>query len=309
MNPRLARGIYADNIANGDRVAPYDGADVAKMRAMGFTYVAIPVDPDHLQDPAAVARLDAALAMFHAGGFALSLLLAPALSTYALGVIKSQSAITTAAQTLAARYAPLYGPQDLFFDILDEPHYNQTEWNAFAPGLLAVYRASAPFHTLIVQPGHGGHPDQFATFTPLNDLNIVYAFHVYVPAPLVVQGQGAPVNPAYLFPAPPGVPGSSGMKSYAWLAAYIQQGIDWGAAHKLPVIMNAFGCSDKADRQSRINWTRFVRETCERTGLGWAWWSWDSRHNGIRHHLKEVPTQGLYDLDLVQLLSTGAPHV
>ena len=36
--------------------------------------------------------------------------------------------------------------------------------------------------------------------------------------------------------------------------------------------MGEFGAYEKADMQSRVNWTKFVREEAEARGISWAYW-------------------------------------
>jgi hypothetical protein len=40
--------------------------------------------------------------------------------------------------------------------------------------------------------------------------------------------------------------------------------------------LGEFGVFSKADPQSTINWTRAVRQACERNGFGWAVWGYKS---------------------------------
>ena len=40
---------------------------------------------------------------------------------------------------------------------------------------------------------------------------------------------------------------------------------DWSRTYKRPVFPGEFGAYEKADSASRITWTRFIRETAEKT--------------------------------------------
>ncbi len=40
----------------------------------------------------------------------------------------------------------------------------------------------------------------------------------------------------------------------------------------MPLWLGEFGAYNKADMQSRINWTKFVREQAEVRGIPWAYW-------------------------------------
>lgn len=48
---------------------------------------------------------------------------------------------------------------------------------------------------------------------------------------------------------------------------------DWAAAHGDPaVLLGEFGANHKADMESRVRWTRAVREAAEEHGFSWTYW-------------------------------------
>jgi endoglucanase len=58
--------------------------------------------------------------------------------------------------------------------------------------------------------------------------------------------------------------------------AAITQELDWAVrwGEKLgrPLWLGEFGAYSKADMQSRVNWTAFVRTEAEARGFSWAYW-------------------------------------
>jgi endoglucanase len=46
----------------------------------------------------------------------------------------------------------------------------------------------------------------------------------------------------------------------------------WGRARGLPVHLGEFGAYSARDMDSRVRWTRAVRESAERAGLAWSYW-------------------------------------
>ena len=52
--------------------------------------------------------------------------------------------------------------------------------------------------------------------------------------------------------------------------------MDWAVRYGerlgCPLWLGEFGAYSRADLQSRVNWTSFVREEAEERGLPWAYW-------------------------------------
>jgi endoglucanase len=46
----------------------------------------------------------------------------------------------------------------------------------------------------------------------------------------------------------------------------------WATKHNRPIFLGEFGSYDKADLDSRIRWTTFVRSEIEKRGFSWAYW-------------------------------------
>lgn len=308
----LARGINADNIVNNSRIVTYDATDIAQLQAMGFTYVRIPIDPSYMltgvpvdgqklpssaaRVAQALTRLDQAVATFVQAGLSVTLCIQPQSSVLALTYDQSQDIISRSLDVVASRYAPQYTPDQVFFETLNEPHYDTTTWNTFAPQLVAIIRKSAPVHTVIVPPAASDIPTNFQYLNVLPDQNIVYTMHVYQPVQISSQGVIVTALPNYRFPKPVGSTDTTEWTN-AKVAVYMNTGISWAAQKQVPLIMNEFGATSVADPTSRANWIKLVRLTAEKNGIGWAWWSFDGRLYGLR------PQAGNFDPVLVQLLS------
>ncbi len=307
----LSHGMNADNIVNNSYVANYTPDDMAQLKAMGITYIRIPIDPSWiivnapvenrraLSDAAraaiGVARLDAAVSQFVQSGFAVMLVIQPQPKLRDKRAYQQERVITRAVSLIAKRYAPLYTPDQLFFETLNEPRLDPAVWNTYAPQLVALIRQAAPAHTIIVPPALADNPELFPNLTPLADQNIVYTMHIYQPWGITSQGAGVMPQPNYRFPRPPASP-----DPLEWttgrLSAFMHKGIDWAAANNVPLIMNEFGATSVADPASRMNWVNFVRQTAEANHIGWAWWSQTGRLYGLR------PRGGAWDAALVQAL-------
>ncbi len=308
----LARGVNADNIVNNSRIVTYDATDIAQLQAMGFTYVRIPIDPSYMlagvpvdgqklpssagRVAQALTRLDQAVATFVQAGLSVTLCIQPQSSVLKLTYPQSQDIISRSLDVVASRYATQYTPDQVFFETLNEPHYDTTTWNTFAPQLVATIRKSAPNHTIIVPPAASDIPTNFKYLNVLPDQNIVYTMHVYQPVQISSQGVIVTALPNYRFPKPIGSTDTTEWTN-AKVSMYMNTGINWATQKQVPLIMNEFGSTSVADPTSRANWIKLVRLTAEKNGIGWAWWSFDGRLYGLR------PQAGAFDSALVQLLS------
>ena len=47
---------------------------------------------------------------------------------------------------------------------------------------------------------------------------------------------------------------------------------DWGQQHGRPIFLGEFGAYSKADHESRLRWTRFMRQEIEKLEFSWAYW-------------------------------------
>jgi endoglucanase len=50
------------------------------------------------------------------------------------------------------------------------------------------------------------------------------------------------------------------------------EGAEWSAKHNRPIFLGEFGAYSKADMDSRVLWTTFVRSEIEKRGFSWAYW-------------------------------------
>ncbi len=310
----LSRGMNADNIINNSRLADYTAADLFRLRLIGINNIRIPIDPSYivvgvpidgqtaLSDAGRVAfgtdRLSQYVRLFVQGGFAVTLVIQPQKSFYNLSDGDSETIILQGIDLLTHQYANKYSPDQIFFEALNEPHYDTVTWNNFAPQIIAIIRTNAPNHTIIVPPASWDLVENFASLNLINDMNVIYTMHIYAPAMLTLQGTvNAIPLPNYRFPKPPGVINPTEW-SYKRLDQYMHVGIDWAAANNVPLIMNEFGATSVCNRMSRLNWINFVRRTAQRNHIGWAYWSFDGKLFGLRPH-------GLkWDQDLLALLSS-----
>ena len=204
-------------------------------------------------------------------------------------------------QQIAMRYKDL--PDSVYFEPLNEPHdkLNDTIWSEILAETILAIRRIDNHHTLVVTGAEwGGYKGLAKIKLPEGEENYVCTFHFY--DPMLFTHQGASWTGAgyqtlgVVWPGPPEselAPDPEAVKTgwvYTWFSQYnafpyetnpagpkpILQDFDWavqfGARPDCHLWLGEFGAYEKADVQSRINWTTFVREAAEERGMSWAYW-------------------------------------
>jgi endoglucanase len=256
-------------------------------------------------------EIDRALDTLGGLGFAVSLDMHPGNRFEALHKSDPEEGLRLLIETwtrVASRYASR--PADaLFFEALNEPPVPVPVWNGQGPRLVAAIRAAAPNHTIVYGPANFQRYETLAELTPLDDRNLVYAFHFYDPMVFTHQGQtwssdplsfvqGIPF-PASLREVEPELArlnregrilsAQEVLKAFRepWTAARIEEAFAqvgrWVGRHRRPAIVNEFGVlSFKAPPQSRAAWIRAVRSAAERFCIGWAHWEYADAFGFVR---------------------------
>jgi endoglucanase len=172
-------------------------------------------------------------------------------------------------QQISTRYKGY--PDDLFFEVLNEPNGNMTAeiWNAYLVPAIQAIRTSNPYRILIVGP-----PDwnSYASLDklqlPENERGLIVTFHYYNPFMFTHQGADW-------------VSGSSAWLGTTWTASVseinaLKKELDaasaWAKAHNRPLYMGEFGSYSKADITSRALWTMNVARQAENRDMSWAYW-------------------------------------
>ena len=208
-------------------------------------------------------------------------------------------------QQIATRYKGL--PDSVYFEPLNEPHgqLTQKRWLDLLGETILAIRRIDNVHTLVVGGAEWGGVKGLMTLKlPEGEENYVCTFHFY--DPMLFTHQGASwTGTGYqtlgvVWPGPPEVkvtPDPEAAKTgwvNTWFSQYnafpyetnpagpkpILQALDWAqkfaARQGCAVWLGEFGAYEKADMQSRINWTTFVREAAEERGISWAYWEFGS---------------------------------
>jgi endoglucanase len=178
----------------------------------------------------------------------------------------------------------------------------------FSPGpidTIKEVRSIDPRHTLIAGGVNWNHIRSLAALRlPSAETNLIGTFHLY--EPILFTHQAAEwMTPDHgttgvTWPGPPQtavepIPAAAGVAWVSsWFADYnklpyesnpggpaplielLDAAEDWSRTNRIPLWVGEFGAFDKADMDSRGNWTVFVRTEFEKRGFSWAYWEFCS---------------------------------
>jgi endoglucanase len=283
MNARLGRAVNLGNALEAPREGEW-GVTLREeyfqiIKDGGFTGVRIPirwnahadVDMPYTIDPEFMARVDWAVNC--------------ALSRGLIAIIDFhhyEELADTPNRLHQTRFAGIWSqiaehykdhPDELLFEILNEPHSNLTDeaWNAILRHAVDIIRETNPYRNLVIGgTGYNSKSKLISTLKlPANDRHIIATYHHYDPFHFTHQGAGW-------------VGGDSdSWLGTTWEATQEQKDditrdfdavYDWSIANDRPVFMGEFGAYSKADMPSRVLWTDFGARDAEKRGFSWSYW-------------------------------------
>lgn len=172
---------------------------------------------------------------------------------------------------IAPRYA---GRSDkLVFELLNEPRDPMTpeRWNEIVPKALAVVRESNPTRAVMVGPGNWNNLEYLPRLELPRDDNLIVTFHYYSPHQFTHQGaewsEGADKWLGTKW---------GGTRDQGAVRRDLDTAAAWAKEHNKPLFLGEFGVYSKADMDSRVKWTAFVRSEAENRGMSWAYWEFGS---------------------------------
>ncbi len=163
-------------------------------------------------------------------------------------------------------------PPTLLFELMNEPNSAMTSrlWNDFVQKGVSVIRESNPTRNIIIGGVFWNAYDQlrYIEFPP-EDGHLIATFHYYLPFHFTHQGAewAGPEAQQWL-----GTPWSGTDEEKAEINKHFTLVAAWSKQSGIPVYLGEFGAYSKADMDSRIRWTNYVREQAEARGFAWAYW-------------------------------------
>jgi endoglucanase len=161
-------------------------------------------------------------------------------------------------------------PDDLLFEVMNEPHDNFVAelWNEYLLEAIDTIRAIDPERTLIIGTAEWGGIGSLSKLDIPDSLdNIIVTVHYYNPFEFTHQGAEW-------------VDGSDDWMGTTWrgytseksaMAEDLDMVAAWAAQHNRPIYIGEFGSYSKADMTSRVAWTKHLREEAEQRGMSWAY--------------------------------------
>jgi endoglucanase len=263
---------------------------LADLRADGFDFVRLAVDPDVIDMPVVIA------AMRRIQRQGLTVVVSPHPHDWHL---------ETQPDRLLAFWrnlAPALGsldPARTVAEIVNEPVFpgDPAAWAALQHAVLAAIRRSLPNATVVLTGQDWGSVGGLLALAPEDDPNVIYSFHFYDPpelTSLAAYRPGLDRGALARLPFPVGdrcastaVGVADGatrdlMRYYcalgwdaAHVAAPIERAAAWGRLHHVRVLAGEFGASAALNATARLAWLRAAREAFETRGIGWALWGYD----------------------------------
>ena len=271
-------------------------AALEDLKHVGFTFVRMPVQPELLAAPAALAD---AVARVQRHG------LAAVVALFAADW-RLETDAADRAQLLSTwrSLAPLlrrFDPAATFPEVLNEPVFagDPAAWARLQHEAVVAIRAALPSNTIVLSGANWGSIDGLLSLLPDPDPNVIYSFHLYEPAELTALGAyHAGLDAAAMahlpFPTTDQAacqatsdtardrPTADLMRFYCaqhWdvtkVAMRIAAAEAWAQHHHVAVLAGEFGASQQLNEPARMAWLTAVRQECERRGIGWALWGYD----------------------------------
>lgn len=166
-------------------------------------------------------------------------------------------------------------PDDLLFEVLNEPHGSLTPqlWNTYFAEALEVIRQNNPDRTVLMGLANYGGLAGLPDLQLPDDDNLILTVHYYNPFQFTHQGAEW-----------------AGEEAQNWLGTQwfdteaeretvrneFQPLLNFSQTHNIPVHIGEFGAYSKADMASRARWTTFLARWFEQQGFSWAYWEFSA---------------------------------
>ena len=283
----LRRGI---NITNWFRFPPsrdpaalrgyLSDTALEELKRIGFTFVRLPVQPDLLAAPEALAD---AVARVQRHG------LAVVVALFAEANPADRAKLLATWRSLAPMLRR-FDPAVTFPEVLNEPVYagDPAAWARLQHEVVMAIRSSLPANAIVLSGADWGSIRGLLSLPPESD-STLYSFHLYDPPELTALGSYQPGldagSMARRFPAGDqaacratadaarDTPTADLMRFYcaqrwdvAKITARIAEAAAWAQRHHVAVIAGEFGAAQQLNVSARLAWLTAVREACERQG-------------------------------------------
>jgi endoglucanase len=163
-------------------------------------------------------------------------------------------------------------PSNVLFELLNEPNgeLNAALWNQYAGEALAIVRETNPTRDVVIGPASWNAYDWLSTLDVPEDQHLLITFHYYLPFQFTHQGAEWAGEEAQKWL---GTSWDATEAEKAEITAHFDSVAGWAKRHNnVRILLGEFGAYSKADLDSRVRWTDYVRGEAERHGFAWAYW-------------------------------------
>lgn len=303
QSPLLKRGLNLSRWWEAEHDRALDDSDIRNIKAMGFDFVRLPLDPRALDsedgrermqtDKLTALRYD--LETLIDAGFSVVLDLHPKNDF--------QRRLTNLAPEESRRILENFWrgmsetlkglpPERLLIQFLNEPKLETNIWWGIQEKVIESLRPVYPHNTFVATASPDSGWWQLEGLKPYKDSNVVYDFHFYEPMTfthhqLPWDADYDPKRAALPVPYPVDPSDSAAQKTDdPTIRAYLQQNWNreklsklvgkiakWQKENNTRLVCLEFGVySEHVDEWSRLNWLRDVREELGRNGIPSAMW-------------------------------------
>ena len=167
-------------------------------------------------------------------------------------------------------------PSSVLLELLNEPNdqLNAALWNEYLAEALQIVRETNPTRDVVIGPVQWNAYDWISTLDVPDDEHLIVTFHYYLPFEFTHQGAewiGDESN-QWL-----GRTWDATDDQKAEIANNFDSVADWSQRHgNIRILLGEFGAYFRADMESRLRWTEFVRSEAERHGFAWSYWEFGS---------------------------------
>lgn len=272
---------------------------LADLRAAGFDFVRLAIDPVLAASAADRALLTGAIERIQRHGFAV--VVSPHPQGWHLEAdAADRDRLRDFWHGLARALRPL-DPALTIPEVLNEPVFpaDPEGWAALQHQVLQDIRQVLPRNTVVLTGHDWGSIRGLLSLTPEADRNVLYSFHFYDPSELTSLAAYRPELDRRSLARLPFPVGSQSacetaadtsldtatgdlMRYYCalhWdavrLNAEFDQAAGWASLHKVRLLAGEFGASAAVGSNARLAWLRCVREGLDARGIGWALWGYD----------------------------------
>jgi len=163
-------------------------------------------------------------------------------------------------------------PEEIVFEILNEPHSNMTQsvWNNYLEEAVRTIRTSNPERVLMAGTAPWGGFDGLQKLElPEDDRQLIATVHYYNPFRFTHQGAEWVDDNTDSWLGTTWT-GTDNQKSN--VNADFDAVEQWSKDNDRPVHVGEFGAYNKAPEPSRAAWTKYIRTAAEQRDFSWAYW-------------------------------------